>query len=197
MRASGQQWAESGEPNMLTTPGRVRSESRIPHRKAESSGRAPVAQLDRAPVYETEGHRFESCRARSTNPAQPAWACGSGLVRQNPPNRPECLNRFNIGPRTIAQPSRGSEMRKGTAGSSRGVDFRATPPLERKSLAPHRASRDRDCRRRRTCSMASALRRPPRSGSRGFRTMSPARRRDAPPPGSGGNRSGGIGRSHP
>ena len=26
---------------------------------------APVAQLDRASVYETEGHRFESCRARS------------------------------------------------------------------------------------------------------------------------------------
>jgi hypothetical protein len=25
---------------------------------------APVAQLDRASVYETEGHRFESCRAR-------------------------------------------------------------------------------------------------------------------------------------
>jgi hypothetical protein len=27
-------------------------------------GQAPVAQLDRASVYETEGHRFESCRAR-------------------------------------------------------------------------------------------------------------------------------------
>ena len=26
--------------------------------------RAPVAQLDRALVYETKGHRFESCRAR-------------------------------------------------------------------------------------------------------------------------------------
>src|SRR6478735_1830641 len=26
---------------------------------------APVAQLDRASVYGTEGHRFESCRARS------------------------------------------------------------------------------------------------------------------------------------
>src|SRR5215211_5826414 len=26
--------------------------------------RAPVAQLDRASVYGTEGHRFESCRAR-------------------------------------------------------------------------------------------------------------------------------------
>jgi hypothetical protein len=25
---------------------------------------APVAQLDRARVYETRGHRFESCRAR-------------------------------------------------------------------------------------------------------------------------------------
>src|SRR3954464_11489543 len=27
---------------------------------------APVAQLDRASVYGTEGHRFESCRARRT-----------------------------------------------------------------------------------------------------------------------------------
>ena len=31
---------------------------------------APVAQLDRASVYETEGHRFESCRARSRDPSQ-------------------------------------------------------------------------------------------------------------------------------
>ena len=29
---------------------------------------APVAQLDRASVYETEGHRFESCRARYRKP---------------------------------------------------------------------------------------------------------------------------------
>src|SRR5215218_3718118 len=31
--------------------------------------RAPVAQLDRASVYGTEGHRFESCRARLESPA--------------------------------------------------------------------------------------------------------------------------------
>src|SRR6476660_5567484 len=30
-----------------------------------SEAHAPVAQLDRASVYGTEGHRFESCRARS------------------------------------------------------------------------------------------------------------------------------------
>src|SRR5205823_6988817 len=30
-----------------------------------SGALAPVAQLDRASVYGTEGHRFESCRARS------------------------------------------------------------------------------------------------------------------------------------
>ena len=36
---------------------------------------APVAQLDRASVYETEGHRFESCRARS-RPGLPG-ACRS------------------------------------------------------------------------------------------------------------------------
>src|SRR3954454_15439538 len=30
---------------------------------------APVAQLDRASVYGTEGHRFESCRARCESPA--------------------------------------------------------------------------------------------------------------------------------
>jgi hypothetical protein len=34
------------------------------------SSHAPVAQLDRASVYGTEGHRFESCRARSKSPAQ-------------------------------------------------------------------------------------------------------------------------------
>ena len=39
---------------------------------------APVAQLDRASVYETEGHRFESCRARFDQP--PAQA---GIFRAN------------------------------------------------------------------------------------------------------------------
>src|SRR4051794_30995792 len=35
---------------------------------------APVAQLDRASVYGTEGHRFESCRARHKSPEQRAFA---------------------------------------------------------------------------------------------------------------------------
>jgi hypothetical protein len=30
-------------------------------------GRAPVAQLDRAPDFESVGRRFESCRARQIN----------------------------------------------------------------------------------------------------------------------------------
>src|SRR3954470_2387667 len=37
---------------------------------------APVAQLDRASVYGTEGHRFESCRARSKSPAQQGFFVG-------------------------------------------------------------------------------------------------------------------------
>ena len=35
-----------------------------PGTTARLSASAPVAQLDRASVYGTEGHRFESCRAR-------------------------------------------------------------------------------------------------------------------------------------
>ena len=35
-----------------------------------SEAHAPVAQLDRASVYGTEGHRFESCRARQESPAK-------------------------------------------------------------------------------------------------------------------------------
>src|SRR3954464_674879 len=44
---------------------------RRPHRVAAILGErlAPVAQLDRASVYGTEGHRFESCRARRGSPA--------------------------------------------------------------------------------------------------------------------------------
>jgi hypothetical protein len=34
---------------------------------------APVAQLDRASVYGTEGHRFESCRARGKLQRCPLW----------------------------------------------------------------------------------------------------------------------------
>src|SRR3954468_11071440 len=35
---------------------------------------APVAQLDRASVYGTEGHRFESCRARYKSRAQQGFS---------------------------------------------------------------------------------------------------------------------------
>jgi hypothetical protein len=42
-----------------------------PARRGQTPGKpAPVAQLDRASVYETEGHRFESCRARSSGPLE-------------------------------------------------------------------------------------------------------------------------------
>jgi hypothetical protein len=46
-----------------------------------ASGAAPVAQLDRASVYGTEGHRFESCRARCGTPAFAAVFC-SRLPRE-------------------------------------------------------------------------------------------------------------------
>src|SRR4051812_14188202 len=36
---------------------------------------APVAQLDRASVYGTEGQRFESSRARQKTPAQRGFSC--------------------------------------------------------------------------------------------------------------------------
>jgi hypothetical protein len=50
-------------------PSRVRiPPSPLPRRRSDrwldSGIAAPVAQLDRASVYGTEGHRFESCRAR-------------------------------------------------------------------------------------------------------------------------------------
>src|SRR5947208_1780378 len=52
---------------------------------------APVAQLDRASVYETEGHRFESCRARfRTRGAEPnSHHCADGQAEgahQSPTN---------------------------------------------------------------------------------------------------------------
>ena len=46
-----------------------------PGRLATLSRRAPVAQLDRASVYGTEGHRFESCRARRRSPANAGVSC--------------------------------------------------------------------------------------------------------------------------
>src|SRR4051794_39346004 len=41
---------------------------------------APVAQLDRASVYGTEGHRFESCRARCEAPANAGVSCFPGAT---------------------------------------------------------------------------------------------------------------------
>ena len=45
----------------------------------QSAASAPVAQLDRASVYGTEGQRFESSRARQENPAN-SEVCTVGLV---------------------------------------------------------------------------------------------------------------------
>src|SRR6266566_7581593 len=43
-------------------------------------GSAPVAQLDRASVYGTEGQRFESSRARVESPATARLFCCRGQV---------------------------------------------------------------------------------------------------------------------
>ena len=61
----------SGHPAQISPP--VPPDDRTDGRPLESRSRgstppAPVAQLDRASVYETEGHRFESCRARVVRP---------------------------------------------------------------------------------------------------------------------------------
>src|SRR6185312_10384413 len=45
---------------------------------------APVAQLDRASVYGTEGHRFESCRARWKGPAQAGFSLSRWLPIAHP-----------------------------------------------------------------------------------------------------------------
>ena len=48
-------------------------------------GRAPVAQLDRAPDFESVGRRFESCRARHRRPVAmgtPGWTQGLAIARR-------------------------------------------------------------------------------------------------------------------
>src|SRR5947207_15825101 len=51
-----------------THPGYIwKPDSRLPKHVATLLCRAPVAQLDRASVYGTEGQRFESSRARLGN----------------------------------------------------------------------------------------------------------------------------------
>ena len=53
------------------------SSRRISGRKR---GHAPLAQLDRASDYESEGHRFESCGARHHNRKPRGTRCGALLV---------------------------------------------------------------------------------------------------------------------
>src|SRR3954462_13052912 len=81
---------------------------RRPHRVAAILGErlAPVAQLDRASVYGTEGHRFESCRARRGSPAT------AGLLGFLEPNfansRARNRTRYAAGNRTrwaVSSPS--------------------------------------------------------------------------------------------
>src|SRR3954451_9325711 len=81
---------------------------RRPHRVAAILGErlAPVAQLDRASVYGTEGHRFESCRARRGTPAT------AGLLGFLEPNfansRARNRTRYAAGNRTrwaVSSPS--------------------------------------------------------------------------------------------
>jgi hypothetical protein len=56
-------------PLVAARPGELRTRGfKTAERPLPSLTRAPVAQLDRASVYGTEGHRFESCRARSPDP---------------------------------------------------------------------------------------------------------------------------------
>jgi hypothetical protein len=63
--------ADGGQESRLRPALRRRNNGMVP-RPIQSAVRgcsysqspAPVAQPDRASVYETEGHRFESCRAR-------------------------------------------------------------------------------------------------------------------------------------
>ena len=73
---------------------------------------APVAQLDRASVFETEGCRFESCRAR----------CGGGMaglgrrIRGSYPRRSTC---FAAGPDAIFLQRGPSSGRMGLRGRPR------------------------------------------------------------------------------
>ena len=44
---------------------------------------APVAQLDRAPDFESVGRRFESCRARQTRRSEQSRIKSNGLAALN------------------------------------------------------------------------------------------------------------------
>ncbi len=78
-------------------------QSRIPGSGPPSP--APVAQLDRASVYETEGHRFESCRARSPKAVDSAQRCEVLRRRRDLPDSVETAVPVLKPNRTIAQTS--------------------------------------------------------------------------------------------
>ncbi len=86
-------------------PRLLQSSSGVPPRPA------PVAQLDRASVYETEGHRFESCRARSSDravlPANIRKTARRSWDQLTSPKPPVCPVTPDG---TIAQLSRGAEL---------------------------------------------------------------------------------------
>ena len=75
---------------------------------------APVAQLDRASVYETEGHWFESSRARYSfqlNPPQIRLSrTGFALVRTPCQVAISALGRRKTIAQTIARPSTDSQL---------------------------------------------------------------------------------------
>ena len=95
---------------------------------ASSSAREPLSDVIRR-NYETEGHRFESCRARFSDRLQSSMNIGIAQLLPNnpasPPKRLRSTNRMDIGGLTIAQLSRGIEMSKGIAGTLMGQNHRA------------------------------------------------------------------------
>jgi hypothetical protein len=67
-------------------PGPSRGLSRAPTMGHQRPPNKRIA-AEQETIYETEGHRFESCRARSTFASQTAWNGGSGRIRQPRLNR--------------------------------------------------------------------------------------------------------------
>ena len=82
-------------------------------------------------AYETEGHWFESSRARSPGRAQSPMDIGiahdplAKLVNRR--KRSRSTNRMDIGGPTIAQQPRGNEMEKGIARGIGAVNTIAQP----------------------------------------------------------------------
>jgi hypothetical protein len=84
---------------------------------------APVAQLDRASVYGTEGQRFESSRARRKPAGNGGFSCFVGRASYKRPtlqdllcrelHPPPCLQgRAAVGPRVTRRPNKGVERGK-------------------------------------------------------------------------------------